>query len=262
MRKLMLVLIALVLGAVLAPLVVAKDSADPQQPALSTLTVEELEKQADALRAQNDYPEAIRYYKIAIKKDKKNAVLYNKMGMAELQLGMATNPRDLHLAKVAFEKAAKFDRNYAVAFNNLGVVGYYEKDYMRAVRYYKKALALKEESASFHANLGVAWFALENLDRAGAELSRALELDPDVLQRLGRSGITVQVTTAEERARYAFFLARMYARHGDIERCLESLKKAKEQGYSKIADVYKDADFANIRQDARLAEVVPPPMPK
>ena len=68
--------------------------------------------------------------------------------------------------------------------------------------------------------------------------------------------------SAEDRAKYAFFLARMYASRGDLERCLEWLKKAKEEGYKNMADVYKQAEFTSIRQDARLAEVVPPPIPK
>ncbi len=262
MRKLMLVLTTLVFGAILVPVCAAKSAPDPQQPALSSLTVEELEKQGDALRGQKNYQEAVQYYKAAIKKDKKNAVLYNKMGMAKLQIGVASNPHNLRPAKSDFEKAAKLDRNYAEPLNNIGFVMYSEREYMSAVRYYKKALALKEDSASFHVNLAVAWFKLENMERASAEFARGLELDPNVLERFSQTGIAVQVTTPEERARYSFFLARMYARHGDIERCLLSLKKAKEEGYGKMNDVYKDPEFANIRLDARLAEIVPPPLPK
>ncbi len=262
MRRLTSMFVALLLWAIVVPLGAAGEVPDPQQPALSTLTVPELERQADALRVQKDYQEAIRYYKAAIRKDKKNAVLYNKMGLAELQLAVSDPRRNLSAPKSDFEKASKLNRNYAEAINNLGVIEYFQKNYSRAVRYYKKALALKEDSASFHANLGAAWFALDNLERASTEYIRALQLDPEVLQRLSTGGISAQATSAEDRAKYSFFLARMYARAGDLDRCLEWLKKAKEEGYSKMGDVYREVEFAAVRQDARLAEVVPAPTPK
>ena len=55
MRKLMLVLVALAFAAVFVPRCAAKDAPeDPQQPALSSMSVEELEKHADLLRVRKD----------------------------------------------------------------------------------------------------------------------------------------------------------------------------------------------------------------
>jgi hypothetical protein len=57
-------------------------------------------------------------------------------------------------------------------------------------------------------------------------------------------------------------LAKIYARRGNVERCLECLKKAKEDGYRELANVYKDEAFSTLWQDARLLEVVPAPAAK
>ena len=74
--------------------------------------------------------------------------------------------------------------------------------------------------------------------------------------------MTAQVTTAEERARYDYMLAKIYARLGNSEECLRCLRKAKEDGYHNIANVYKDEEFSHLWQDPRLGEIAPPPSPK
>jgi len=56
------------------------------QPPSSSATAKELEDQADQLRSQKDYLDAIDYFQAAIAKDPDNATLYNKMGIAELML--------------------------------------------------------------------------------------------------------------------------------------------------------------------------------
>jgi hypothetical protein len=38
---------------------------------------------------------------------------------------------------------------------------------------------------------------------------------------------------------------------------MRSLRKAKEEGHKELANVYKDADFAQLRNDPRLAEIIP-----
>src|SRR6516225_6483713 len=58
----------------------------PQTPVeMKTMTAAELEKAGDACRARKEYAEAIQYFREAVRKDKKNPVLYNKLGLAELR---------------------------------------------------------------------------------------------------------------------------------------------------------------------------------
>jgi tetratricopeptide (TPR) repeat protein len=230
---------------------------DPEQgKVIGSMTVAELEKAGDELRGQKNYAQAIVYFQAALRKDPKNAVLYNKMGMAKLKSG------DSRPARADFQKAAKLNPKYADALNNIGAVDFAQKNLGSAVKYFKKAVALEETRSTFHVNLGAAWFGQNKLDRAVTEYTRALELDPEVLNSSSRTGVIAQVSTAEERAKYSYMLAKIYARRGNVEDCLRCLRKAKEEGYRDLANVYKDEEFASVRLDTRLSEVVPPPAPK
>ena len=256
MRRLMGRIILLVVVVGLAPYGFGTSSQDQPSRETKSMTTAELEKAGDACRAQKDYEHAIQYFREALRKDRKNAVLYNKPGMAELKNG---NPRD---ARGDFEKAAKLDKNYADAFNNVGVVYYVEKHFNQAAKYFKKAVALEETRATFHLNLGAVWFSQKKVERAVNEYGRALQLDPGVLIQSSRAGITAQVSSPEERANFYYMLAKIQAQRGDVQECLVCLKKAKENGYRNLVNVYKDEVFRSLCDDARLAEIVPPPKMK
>ena len=159
-------------------------------------------------------------------------------------------------------KAAKLNSKFADAVNNIGAVEYMKKNYGAAAKHFKKAVALEETRPAFHVNLGAAWFSQKKLERALAEYGRALELDPAALKQESKAGIAAQIASPEERARYSYMLAKVYAKRGDVDGCVMCLKKAKEQGYRDLANVYKDEDFSAMRANPKLHEVVPPPVTK
>jgi tetratricopeptide (TPR) repeat protein len=223
---------------------------------MNAMTVSELEKAGDLARAQKNYDLAIDYFQTALKKDRKNAVIYNKLGLAQLK------NENLAAARLSFEKASKLNSKYVEAVNNIGAVEYMRKNYGGAAKYFKKAVALDETHATYHVNLGAAWFSQKKMDRAIAEYTRAMELDPDAFRTENKTGIAAQISSPEERAQYAYTLAKAYAKRGDVEGCLQCLKKAKEDGYPKIANVYKDEEFSRMRNNPKLQEVVPPPVTK
>jgi tetratricopeptide (TPR) repeat protein len=223
---------------------------------MRAMTVAELDKAGDMARSQKNYDVAIEYFQAALKKDRKNASIYNKLGLAQLK------KEDLKAARLSFEKASKCNSKYAEAINNIGAVEYMKKNYGGAAKYFKKAVALDENHSTYHVNLGAAWFSQKKLDRAVAEYIRAMELDPDAFRQESKVGIAAQISSPEERAQYAYALAKAYAKRGDAEGCLECLKKAKEQGYRNLANVYKDEEFSRMRENPRLQEVVPPPVAK
>lgn len=230
----------------------------PQQDKtnMNAMTVAQLERAGDAARAQKDYALAIQYFEAALRKDRKSSSLYNKLGLAELK------SNDLAAARVAFERAAKRDSKNADAVNNVGAVDYMNKRYGSATKYFKKAVALEETRPAFHVNLGAAWFSQKKPDRAVMEYARALELDPNALRQDSKAGIAAQISSPEERAQFSYMMAKIYAQRGDTEGCLQCLKKAKEDGYRNLANVYKDEEFSKMRDNPKLHEVVAPPAAK
>lgn len=223
---------------------------------VQSMTATELEKAADAARARKDYDQAIQYFQAALHKDRKNSAVYNKLGLTQLKKD------DLAGARSSFESAVKLNSKFADAINNVGAVDYMSKNYGAAAKHFKKAVALDETRPTFHVNLGAAWFSQKKLDRAVAEYTRAIELDPDALRQDSRAGVTAQISSPEERARYSYMLAKIYAKRGDVEGCLQCLKKAKEDGYRDLANVYKDEEFSRMRDNPQLHDVVAPPTAK
>ncbi len=232
-------------------------------------TPAQLEAEADKLRALKSYLDALDYYRAALKKAP-TAGLWNKIGITELQLS-----RDKDAAK-SFERSIKLDRNFAEPYNNRGAVYYIEgarrqaeaeqrgkgipgaskKNYRKAIKLYQKALQLQEANASYHNNLGTAYFALKEMPLAVQEYARALQLDPDVFEHRSQTGIAAQMSSPEDRAQFAFVLARMYAKTGAVDRALEYLRRAMEDGYKEMDAVYKDQEFASVRKDPRFVELM------
>ena len=223
---------------------------------MDAMTAADLEKAGDQARSVKNYTLAIDYFQAALRKDRKSAVLYNKLGLSELRKD------DMSSARLHFERAAKLNSKYAEAVNNVGAVDYMRKNYGAAAKYFKKAVALEESNPTFHVNLGAAWFSQKKMERAIAEYMRAMELDPDALRHESRTGIAAQISSPEERAQYSYLLAKAYAKRGDIDGCLQCLKRAKEDGYRNLANVYKDEEFSRLRDNPKLQEVVPPPIAK
>lgn len=221
----------------------------------------ELERAGDKLREQKLFLDAVDYYTAAMAKTPKakgTAALHNKSGIAYLQLSR------LKEAKKEFERAIKMDREYADAYNNLGVVLYVQKKFKPAIRQYTRAIQLREPSPSFHNNIGTAYFARKDYVKATVHYLRALELDPDVFERQATGGVQAHLSSPEDRARYSYVLAKMFAGQGYNDRALRYLRRAMEDGYEKIDDVYKDDQFAKLREDPRFVELMaarPSPLP-
>jgi len=225
-----------------------KPIAPIQQVSLTDASAQELEKHADQLREEKNYLDAIDYYEASVKK-KPDAIIYNKIGMTYLSMG------NLDKAQRSIEKSVKMDKKYAEAINNLGVTFYLKKKYGQAEKNYKKALAIRD-SASFHSNLGTVYIEQKQYEKGTMEYAKAYQLDPDVFERSSRSGVSARMQSPEDRARFFYMLAKLYAGSGDLDKSLLYLKKSLEDGFPEIDKVYKDAEFASLRKDQRFNELM------
>ncbi len=227
------------------------------EPPPLTASTQELEERGDQLRGEKAFLDAIDYYQAAIKKLSKGpeqSVLYNKIGMAQVQMGHFED------AKRMYEKAAKLDNTNAFALNNVGSMFYYKKKYGKAIKYDKRAIALSPNTASFHANLGSAYYGHKDFERAYTEYELALQLDPNVFENRSSVGISA-LMSPEDRATFSYVLAKMYAKDGQLDRALLYLRRAMEEGYKDIKNVYQEQEFETLRKDERFTALMKQPPP-
>ena len=220
---------------------------DPPAPDATAAT---LEQQADRLRTEKLYLDALDYYHAALGKSPNDSHLLNKIGITELMMQRYKE------AQKSFERAIHANREFADAYNNLGVIFYESKKYKAAVKQYEKAIAMDSSSASFFNNLGAAYFSKRDFDLAVVAYQHALELDPGVFERTSRGGVQAQLPSPEDRARYDYTVAKLYAKMGFSEQSLEYLRKAMEDGYRDLKNVYKDAEFVELRKNPRFTELM------
>jgi tetratricopeptide (TPR) repeat protein len=220
------------------------------EPPAAGASAEQLESGGDQLRVEKNFLDAMDYYEAALKKSANNAALFNKIGICQLMLQRYKE------AKKSFEHSIKADSKHADAYNNLGVIYYQARNYNKAIKQYEKAIALQGDAASFYSNRGAAYFGKRKFDKAALDYSKAMEIDPDIFERVSRSGVMAQLPSPEDRAHYDYVLAKLYAKMGVPDRSLHYLKKAMEEGYKDIKDVYKDNEFTELRKDPRFGELM------
>jgi tetratricopeptide (TPR) repeat protein len=221
----------------------------PATPAAKMEAARVSEEKGDLDRLHKDYQSALSHYESAARYNTKSPDLYNKMGIAELQLNQRS------AARKDFLRAQKLNPQFFPPLNNIGVLDLLDRRYKSSINYLKQALALDETNAHTHLNLASAWMGLGEVDHAMVEYARALELDADVLSTTPE-GTVAQVQTPEQRARISFLIAKMYMKRGNLDGALEYLRRAKEGYYPEMSSVYKDPVFTALWDDPRLAKIV------
>jgi tetratricopeptide (TPR) repeat protein len=196
------------------------------------------EMRGDIYMARKMYREAIESFGEGPPKD---AVLKNKTGIAYHQL------LQLDSARKYYDMAVKLNPEYAEAINNLGTVYYAKKSYRRAIGYYRRALKLSPESASIYSNLGTALFARKQYEAATTAFQTALKLDPEVFEHHSTYGVLLQERSVEERAKFHYYVAKMYAKGGRNELAMQYLRKALEEGFKERKKLTEDPEFADLR---------------
>jgi tetratricopeptide (TPR) repeat protein len=220
----------------------------PTKPAVAESKPElSPEMRGDIFMARKMYREAVDIYKRA---PQDSAVIWNKTGIAYHQM------TDLRTARKCYEKSIKLNRQYSEAINNLGTVYYAEKSYRRAISQYKRALAFAPKSASIYSNLGTAHFARKNYNEAVIAYQQALDLDPEVFEHRSTHGVLLQERTVTERARFHYYLAKMYAKAGQNERALLYMQKSLEEGFKEKQKYMEEPEFQALRETEEFKELM------
>jgi tetratricopeptide (TPR) repeat protein len=200
------------------------------------------ETRGDIYMARKMYREAIEAFREGPPRD---AVLLNKQGIAFHQLQQLDN------ARKSYEQATKLKPDYVEAVNNLGTIYYTKKSFRRAIGYYNRAIKMAPDSpksASIYMNLGTAHFARKRYDQATAAYQTAMTLDPEVFERHGNFGVMLEERTVEDRAKFHYYLAKLYAKGGRNDLAFQYLRKALEEGFKDKKKLTEDPEFEAIRK--------------
>jgi Tfp pilus assembly protein PilF len=208
------------------------------------------ETRGDIFMARKMYREAIDTFREGSPKD---PVLLNKIGIAYHQLMQLDN------ARKSYEQALRLKPDYVEVLNNMGTIYYARKSYRRAIGWYNRALKAapqETKSASIYMNLGTAQFARKQYDKATESYQTAMKLDPDVFERHGNVGVILEERSVEERAKYHFYLAKLYAKGGRNDLALQYIRKALEEGFKEKKKLEEEADFAALREMPEFKELL------
>lgn len=210
-----------------------------------------IEQRGDLYMMRKYFAEAAEAYRKLTNLQPKNALFFNKLGIAHHQL------QDLESARKAYRRAIQLNPKYAQAINNLAAVEYAEKRYRNAIQTYLKALKITPRDAVIYSNLGTAYFAQEKFEYATVCYRYALQLDPEVFRRSGRVGTIVQARDEKNSGVFNFYMAKTYASTGNVDETLQSLRKAWEEGFPKLRQaILSDEAFQFLAAEPRFQELL------
>jgi tetratricopeptide (TPR) repeat protein len=218
----------------------------PHLPDPKTGTAAKLELAGDVLRARRFPEDALDYYGYAIARGGPVSELLNKMGIVRLEL------RQIDLAHELFQQSVRAHKKDAPGWNNLGVTEYMDQRYRNAISDYRRAAKLDRTSATYHTNLGMAYFESKDMESARQQFSEALMLDPHAFDRRDSGGLTAQIVGTQNYAQLCFEMAKIYARHKNDEATLLWLAKATEAGFDTKHEMGQDSALQVYVKDPRV----------
>ena len=257
-------LVLVLAGVISLPPAAAQQSAPPRPPATAPAPTSAAAARAAAAARQREADENLARTYMATKRFTESASMYEKLakanpreptyfnqaGIARMKLG------DLRGARGWFERCVKVEPRFADAYNNIGASWYTGRNFKRALEFYQRAVALQPGVAAYHTNVGFAFFSLNLPKDAEQAFKRALLMDPSIFQQNDRTGSVVQDRSVADRGLFAFTMAKSYAGTGDAVSTASYLRRAIDEGYKDIAQVYTDPTFAPVLADPEVQAVL------
>jgi len=197
---------------------------EPHLPDPQKASARELEVAADVLMARRFPEDALDFYDYALHRGGDLPRLLKKKGVALLEMQQGA------LARTLFARCVQLSKKDSEAWNNLAATDYSLGNARGAVGEYKRAMKLNKQSAVYHANLGMAYVELKDMDSARTQFAQALRLDPTIMTRHDNGGMTLRILQSRNFADLCFEMARMYARQRNVATMKLWLQKASERG--------------------------------
>lgn len=193
------------------------------------------------LREGKDHLAMLKYLE-ASRANPYHEAIFNKLGIAYSRLQMFPQ------AENAVNRSIGLNRSYPYAHNTRGIVELSKSNYRGAIRFFSRAIELKPTVANFYLNLGYSLVQDGKFEEGLTAYQKGLDLQPEVLDQAAFIEISHAVNAEKDlRPRRLFDMARLFARLGQLERCIEYLGRAISAGFTDIESIYREEDFRQVR---------------
>ncbi len=216
-----------------------------QVPEAKVLQSNAIAKEADVSFARKDYYAALIKYLEASRLNPNSAYIFNKVGITYSQLDFYDEAKD------SFERSIGLNSEYVYPLSNLGSVYFALQDLRKAEQLYRKAIDMNADVAAFHINLGTLLYERKKFKKGMAQWRTGLSLDPNIFDKPQRISL-VAAGKASSKKEKSYYVARLYASLGDVERAVTNLERALSNGFEDLKAIQKERDFDPIREDQRF----------
>ena len=117
-------------------------------------------------------------------------------------------------------------------------------------------MKINPEAAAIWSNLGTAQYARRRFKEMSEAYAKALEIDPTVFDARNGPGTQMQDRAVEDKARYHFEMAKVYAKAGKNDLALQYLRKSLEEGFTDKAKINKDPEFEALRDTTEFKDLM------
>ncbi len=150
---------------------------------------------------------------------------------------------DLSDASRCYVASLKIDPRNASVLNNLGTTYDALKQYGDAEKMYHRALKYEPRSAVTLKNLGTSEMAEHKYKQGWQSYQAALSINPHIFEdQLGPQ--VGNPTTAQNRGAMNFYMAKSCVRAGMIDRAIEYLRLALNEGFTNPKKITADREFS------------------
>ncbi len=226
-------------------------------------------RMAQGIRLFNlkDYDRALAEFNRALELNPDSAQAHDLLGIVYFM------KKEYHKAEIQFEKTIARDPGYSEAYCNLGNVylkraavpwrvqekvvtnPQQEKWYDQAEQMFRKALEVAPAQAAYCFNLGNLLIARGRFSEGFSLLAKALELDPQFLEK--NRGLTSDIALAGAPSGETYFeYAKLYAFKGDLQQTVHYLEKARNAGFRDWKRILSEKEFAGLRSDPQIQKFI------
>ena len=167
--------------------------------------------------------------------------------------------QQLDTAKKCYELAVRLKPDYMEAENNLGTVYYARKNFRRAIGCYRRAVKMiPRRPCGVHLQQpGHGLFRPKAIPACHRRLPDGVAAwTPTSSRHHGSFGVMLQERNVEERAKFHYYMAKLYAKSGRTELALQYLRKAIEEGFKDRKKLEEDPEFAAMREMPEFKELL------